>query len=134
MKKIFFIFSFILGISALSQAQVTQKLPEQRAVHFTKVLQKRLNLNQDQASQINNIFLAQATRMDSLKSNRSSDRRLNGLTRRAIFLTAQKQVMAVLNDGQQKQFMAWQKMREEKAMHRKGRRQSPPQTSAPVQG
>jgi hypothetical protein len=114
MKKLILVASFIVGLNVMAHAQITQKSPEQRAGHITKVLQKRLNLTADQANQVNTAFLAQATRMDSLKSNLSTDKKENHLTAKRIMLTTKKQVYSVLNDTQKQQFAAWEKMRKEK--------------------
>jgi len=119
MKKIFLILSFIIGANAMVNAQLLLKSPDQRAARITRVLQKKLNLTADQASQINVVFLGQATRMDSLKNNLSTDSATNRLTRRSIFLTGQRQVMSILNDDQRKQYLAWEQMRKEKHMQKK---------------
>jgi uncharacterized protein HemX len=75
MKKLILVLSFIIGVGFMACAQVSNKSPEQRAAHHTKELQKRLNLSQAQASEINTAFLTMATRMDSLKSTLSSDKK-----------------------------------------------------------
>ena len=114
MKKLILVLSFITGLSVMANAQMTRKSPERRATHMTKVLQKRLNLSPEQASQVNTAFLTQATRMDSLKNNRSADKKANHLTARVIRLSTQKQVMAVLDDTQKQKFVQWEKMRRER--------------------
>jgi hypothetical protein len=119
MKKLILVLSFITGLSVMANAQITQKSPEQRAGHITKVLQKRLNLSPEQASQINAALLTQATRMDSLKSNRSVDKKANRLSARVIMLSTQKQVMAILDDTQKQKFIEWEKMRQEKHREKK---------------
>lgn len=114
MKKLILAASFIIGFIVMAQAQITEKSPEQRARHMTKVLQKRLNLSPDQASQINTVMLNRANRMDSLKSNLSGDKKENHLAARSIMLSTQRQVIAVLDDNQRQKFMEWEKMRKEK--------------------
>jgi hypothetical protein len=114
MKEFFVLLSFITMFNVAAKAQLTEKSPEQRAAHMTKALQKKLDLTADQATQVNAAFLNQATRMDSLKNNLSEDNELNSLTRRSIVLTTEKQVLAVLNDDQKKQFMAWEQMKKDK--------------------
>jgi len=114
MKKLILVLSFITGLTAMANAQMTRKSPEKRATHMTKVLQKKLSLSPEQASQVNIAFLTQATRMDSLKSNRSADKKANHLTARVIRLSTQKQVMAVLDDTQKQKFVQWEKMRRER--------------------
>ena len=122
MKKIVWILSLVIISAGAAKAQIAQKSPEQRASHITRVLQKRLNLTAEQASAVNTAFLNQATRMDSLKNNLSADKKLNAPTRRSIVLATQKNVMAVLNEEQQKQFLQLEKMRKEKLMEKRAQK------------
>ncbi|MCO5951115.1 hypothetical protein [Mucilaginibacter flavidus] len=110
MNRLILIASFIIGLGFMASAQVTKKSPEQRAAHHTKALQKKLNLSQEQAKQVNALFLTQATRMDSLKnSNPSDDKKGKQLAAKSIRLATKKQVFAVLNDEQKTKFAAWEK-------------------------
>ena len=119
MKKFILLFSFIAGLSLAANAQTAKKSPEQRAAHITKALQKRLNLSQQQAVQINQALLTQATRIDSLKSNPSADKKSNQLAAKSIRLAAQTQVVAVLNDEQKQKFAAWEKAMKQKHKEKK---------------
>jgi Spy/CpxP family protein refolding chaperone len=120
MKRLILIASFIIGLGFMASAQVTKKSPEQRAAHHTKVLQKKLNLSQEQATQVNALFLTQATRMDSLKnSNPSADKKGKQLAAKSIRLATKKQVFAVLNDEQKTKFAAWEKKHKMKHKERK---------------
>jgi thiamine biosynthesis lipoprotein ApbE len=110
MKKLILMAAFITASVLIASAQMTGKKPEQRAAHVTKVLQKRLNLTDGQAQQVNAIYFTQATRMDSLKSNPSEDKRLNRLTAHTITLTTRLHVMAILNESQKQQFTQWEEM------------------------
>ncbi|MDB5140158.1 MAG: hypothetical protein JWR12_2074 [Mucilaginibacter sp.] len=123
MKKLILIVSFIAGLGALANAQALNtaaqhKLPEQRAAHITKVMQKRFNLSQEQAQQVNAAFVTQATRMDSLRNNPSANKKENHLAARGIMLGTEKQVVAILNPTQKEQFMTWVKMRKPKRMEK----------------
>ncbi|MDB5091411.1 MAG: hypothetical protein JWR09_5405 [Mucilaginibacter sp.] len=122
MKKLILIASFIIGIGFMVSAQVTKKTPEQRAAHQTKALQKRLNLSQEQATQVHTVFLTEITRMDSLKSNLSNDKKANQLNAKSIKLEAKKQVIAVLNDSQKQKFATLEKMRKEKHKQKQAQR------------
>jgi len=122
MKKLILIASFIIGIGFMASAQVAKKTPEQRAAHLTKALQKRLNLSQDQAIQVHTVFLTEVTRMDSLKSNPSNDKKANQLNAKSIKLEAKKQIITVLNDSQKLKFAAWEKMRKEKHKQKQAQR------------
>lgn len=114
MKKLILAVCFITGLGLMANAQITKKSPEKRAAHLTKALQKKLDLSQGQATTIHSLFLTQATRMDSLKSNLSADKKANRLAAKSIIQATKQQVVAVLNDTQKQKFAAWEKMRKEK--------------------
>jgi len=116
MKKLILLAAIVIGSVLAASAQVTEKSPEQRAAHMTKVLQKRLNLTAGQAQQINAIYITQATRMDSLKTNKSPDQKLNRMSARTITMTTHERVMAILNDQQKQQFTALEASIKEKRM------------------
>ena len=122
MKKLILIASFIIGIGFMASAQVTKKAPEQRAAHQTKALQKQLSLSQDQATKVHTALFTAATRLDSLKSNPSSDKKANQLSAKSIKLQAKKQVIAVLNDSQKQKFAILEKMRKEKHKQKQAQR------------
>ncbi|MDF2430722.1 MAG: hypothetical protein JWP44_353 [Mucilaginibacter sp.] len=124
MKKLILVISFITGLGVIANAQALsnaaqQKSPEQRAAHITKAIQKQLNLSQDQAQQVNAAFLTQATRMDSLRSNPSGDKKANQLATHSILIGTEKQVLTILNDTQKQQFMTWVKMRKQKRVEKR---------------
>jgi methionine-rich copper-binding protein CopC len=126
MKKLLMILFLLTGITVAGHAQITKKSPEQRAAHITKALSKKLNLTADQASQINAFFLAQATKMDSIKSV-STDKKANHQAKKSIALNTQQQVMAVLNSDQQQQFTQWEQMKKEKHKAKKAQVTTPEQ-------
>ena len=128
MKKLSLLILFIAGLNLAAMAQFTKKSPEQRAAHATKSLSKILNLTSDQASKVNAIFLAQATQMDSLKSDPSADKKGSHLAKKSIKLSTDKQLMAVLNSDQQKQYLQWEKMK------KAGHHDKKSATEPPVQG
>jgi hypothetical protein len=114
MKKLILIVSFIIGLGFMANAQISKKTPEQRAAHQTKALQKHLSLSQDQATKVHAALFTAATRLDSLKSNPSGDKKANKLSAKSIKLEAKKQVLSVLTDTQKQKFAAMEKMRKEK--------------------
>ena len=124
MKKLILMVSFIAGSVLMANAQLVQKSPEKRAAHITKKLQKTLGLNPDQAQQVNAAFLTRVTRMDSLKMNHSADKKENRQAEKEIFMSAEQSVMAVLNDTQKQQFLAWEKVQKERHMQKKESMQS----------
>jgi hypothetical protein len=116
MKKLILLAAFVAGFVLMANAQVAKKSPDQRAAHETKALSKKLGLSQQQAQQVNAILVTQASRMDSLKSNPSPDKKEGHITERTIKLTSERNIMAVLNDAQKQQFKDWLQMRKEKHM------------------
>ena len=119
MKKLLVLLALAALLSTVTNAQTMKKSPDQRAAHMTKALSKKLNLSADQFSQINSIFLAQASQMDSLQNNSPQDIDGNKLARKSIAVNTKQQVLAVLNDQQKQQFMDWEKMKKEKHREKK---------------
>ncbi|WP_374949951.1 hypothetical protein [Mucilaginibacter sp.] len=106
MKKLLLMIMLLAGINMFAQAQTkVHKTPQQKAQHFTKVLQKKLALSADQSAKVNTILLKRATQMDSLKANKATgDRKLNKMARRKILSGADAEVKAVLTADQQKTY------------------------------
>jgi|GEM_PF-1720535 len=119
MKKVFLATFFMLALNALGHAQLLQKSPDKRAGHLTKELQRVLNLRPEQIQQVNTALLSQATRIDSLRNNPSVDKKESRLTAQTILLSTQKQILAVLDDNQKQQFMAWEKSQLEKRKNKR---------------
>jgi len=120
MKKLIFLLLLIAGFNVIAQAQFTRKTPQQRAAHFTKTLQKTLNLSSGQASKVNAILLARAIEMDNLKNSPSGSKKSDQLAKKSFKLSTDKQLMAILNSSQQKQYLQWEKIKEEKHREKKG--------------
>lgn len=122
MKRFVLIMSFIIGLSVVANAQFMKRSPEKRAAHMTRKLQKKLNLSLEQAKEVNALLFTQATRMDSLKSVTSTDKKAKHLAARSIRLETKKRIVAVLTEEQKQRFMAWEKARKER---HKGHRPRP---------
>lgn len=119
MKKLVLVLSFIIGLSYVAGAQIAAKSPERRAAQHTKALQKHLNLSQAQAAQVQTAFLTMATRMDSLKSVATTDKKQKQLMARSIKLETKKRVFAILNDTQKQQYATWEKIKRENHKEKK---------------
>ena len=119
MKKLMLLFAFVAMSAMFAHAQKEKKSPDQRAAHITKMLQKRLNLTAGQAQETNAIYLAQATKMDSLKSNQSPDKKLDRLTERTIMMSTHLQMMAILNDTQKQQYTEFENALKERKKAKK---------------
>jgi len=109
MKRVFLAAFFVLALNVMGYAQLLQKSPDKRAGYLTKQLQRILNLKPEQIPLVNTALLTQATRIDSLRNNPSVDKKESQLTAQTILLSAQKQILAVLDDNQKQQFTAWEK-------------------------
>jgi hypothetical protein len=118
MKKLILLLAFV-AVAAAAHAQQAPKPPGQRAARITKVLTKRLNLTADQATQVNAIYLTQATKVDSVRNNQSPDKKLNRLTMKTIVMSTHQRMMALLNDTQKQQYTEWESSMKERKMAKK---------------
>ena len=120
--------TLVAGLSAATYAHGDKKSPDQRAKHMTKVLQHKLNLTADQATQVNAVLFAQASQMDSLNINKTVDRKANHFAKRTIMMATDQKLSSILNADQLKGYDAWKAARKEK-MHGK---KSGDKTTAPT--
>jgi Spy/CpxP family protein refolding chaperone len=102
MKKLLLMI-FLAGSVAFAQAQTQKapKTPEQKAQRMTKALEKKLALSADQSAKVSAIFTKSATQMDSLKANKSADRKANMQSRKAIMANTDASLKTVLTAEQQ---------------------------------
>jgi len=133
MKRSLVILSLFVAISSLARAQATdstqpsaprtggyqdaggsqaggtrkQLSPTKRAAHQLSVLQEKLNLTQDQVSQVNMILLNRETSLDSLKNHPSGDRKSDIRSRRQLARGSDQQINALLTDDQKKLYQQW---------------------------
>lgn len=122
MKKLMVMFSFILGLANLSQAQnypQANMTAEDRANMQTSRISKALNLSDDQTKQAKVIFLAQAKSMDSLRSSANGDFASMRPAMKAIGDNTNAKLNAILTDDQK---AAYEKIKAERM-----NRQRPPQ-------
>jgi len=89
--------------------------PTQRAARQLTVLQKKLNLNQDQVIQLRMILLRLNTALDSLRTNLSADKKADNQARRAINQDADGKIYAVLTTDQQ---VAYAQLKQEQQLKR----------------
>ena len=125
MKKLIILVLIVTTFNVVAKAQIAQKSPEKRAAHMTKALQKRLNLTADQSSQINSAFLTQFTKMDSLKGSPLTTKKGFNYSRKQIMQSSRQQIMSVLSDDQQKQFIELEKAKKEKHLEKKSAMMDP---------
>lgn len=111
----------VAGLGAMANAQTkAHKTPEQKAQHMTQVLQKKLDLTADQSVKVNAILLTKAVQMDSLKQNRSTDRKANRQARRAVLTNLDGQLKAVLTADQQTKYAELKAQMKDRMKHKRG--------------
>jgi hypothetical protein len=71
------------------------------------MMQKKLNLNQDQVIKLRMILLTLNVSLDSLRSNPSADKKANKQARRAINQDADGKIYALLTTDQQVAYAQW---------------------------
>lgn len=97
--------TMVLGLSVLAQAQTKQrqhKTPEQHADRITAMLQKKLTLSAEQSAKVKTIMLAQATQMETLKANKSGDKKANHEAFKAQLQKTDGELAAVFTPEQTK--------------------------------
>ncbi|RYU90272.1 hypothetical protein EWM62_12135 [Mucilaginibacter terrigena] len=106
MKKILLMITFLAGTVVFAQAQTKRahKTPEQRAQFATQALTKKLSLSADQSARVNAIMVKRSAQMDSLRANKSADRKANMQARKAIAVKTKADVKAVLTADQLKSY------------------------------
>jgi hypothetical protein len=98
------------GYESSPQKQVVS--PTVKAAHQLNVLQKKLNLNQDQVIRLRMVLLNFNVALDSLRTNPSPDKRANNQARRAITQDADGKIYAVLTTDQQVAYAQWKQEQE----------------------
>jgi hypothetical protein len=104
------------------------KNPAQRAERMTGMLQKKLNLSDDQSVKVKAIFVARAAQVDSLKAKNPGDRKANREAFKALKRDTDKQLQAILTADQQK---AYNELKAQMKERHKGKRDA---VSAPKEG
>jgi hypothetical protein len=81
--------------------------PTERAARQLTMLQKKLNLNQDQVIKLRMVLLRLNIALDSLRSNPSADKKSDNQARRAITQDADGKIYALLTTDQQVDYAKW---------------------------
>src|SRR5579871_3559990 len=130
MKKTLLLLAFATGAVLSVQAQTTDTTtdpgytaapgkpivsPTQRAARQLTVLQKKLNLNQDQVINLRMVLLNLNVSLDSLRNNPSGDKKSDNKARRAVTQDADGKIYAILTTDQQ---VAYSKWKQEQQMKR----------------
>lgn len=135
MKHYLLLLTFAIGLHSLIHAQSTdsaasqdpsyqnaqspKKSSAQRAAHQLNVLQQKLNLNQNQVIQLRMILLNEDIALDSLRNNRSGDRKSDAWSRRTIVQGADQKIDALLTADQKPLYAQWKEEQKQKALERR---------------
>lgn len=105
------------------QQQQPSRIPKdsatKRAVRQLKVLEKQLQLNEDQVLQMQVILVNRDIVMDSLFHNPSGDPRADGRARRSVQQDADQKINGLLTDDQKALYQQWKQQQKEKMMARR---------------
>jgi protein CpxP len=140
MKRFIIILTIIAGMNGAILAQtadstqqqpsrtnVMQKgTPTKRAIHQLKVLQEKLNLNEDQVDQVHMVLMNQAISLDSLKTNPSGNPKADRKSRREIVQEADQKINALLTDDQRKLYQQWKDDQKAQRMQKLNAAGTPP--------
>jgi hypothetical protein len=145
MKQTLFLLSVLIGIACSGRAQTTDTTsdpgytsapskqpvsPALRAAHQLSLLQKKLNLNQDQVIKLRMVLLNLSVSLDSLRTNPSADRKANNQARRAITQDADGKIYAVLTTDQQVAYAQWKQEQQLKRQLQQAAGKAPADSSA----
>jgi hypothetical protein len=135
MKHSLLLLTFAIGLHGLIHAQSTdstasqdpgyqnaqspKKSSAQRAARQLNMLQQKLNLNQNQVIQLRMILLNEDIALDSLRTNRSGDRKSDAYSRRTIVQGADQKIDAILTADQKPLYTQWKQEQRQKAMERR---------------
>lgn len=114
--------------------------PTERAARQLTILQKKLNLDEDQVARLRLILLRQNIALDSIRSNPSGDAKADNKARKAINQEADGRTYALLTLDQQLLYAQLKIEQRQKAMERRLSRQqaagatpTPPAQATPTQ-
>lgn len=126
MKKLSIVVVLLLSVFTFANAQNPQQgdrkmpSPEERAKKQTEMLSTKLNLTAAQKSQVEAIFLSQATSVDSLRKASAGDMQAMRAAMKPIQQASDAKLMAVLTAEQKTQFAAMQAERKARMQQHDG--------------
>lgn len=140
MKRFIIILTIITGMNGVILAQSTDTTqqqpsranlmqkgsPTKRAIHQIKVLQEKLNLNEDQVDQVHMVLMNQAISLDSLKANPSGNVKADRKSRKEIVQDADQKINALLTDDQRKLYQQWKDDQKAQRMQKLNAAGTPP--------
>jgi Spy/CpxP family protein refolding chaperone len=127
MKRTLVSLLFILTLGGIAHAQTpdtTGKKPQKpdptkQAVRQLRMLQKQLNLTDDQVTQMQVILIHRDVTLDSLRNNPSGDNRSTGRARRDINMDAEQKINTILTADQKPLYQQWKQQQREKMMEKR---------------
>jgi hypothetical protein len=99
--------------------------PTQRAARQLTMLQKKLNLNQDQVIKLRMVLLNLNVSLDSLRTNPSGDKKSDNKVRRAVTQDADGKIFALLTTDQQVAYANWKQEQQMKRQLDRAARNTP---------
>ncbi|HEY1024333.1 MAG TPA: hypothetical protein VGE26_04165 [Sphingobacteriaceae bacterium] len=125
MKRIFFIAALLVSVFSYANAQGQggrqMGTPEERAQRQAKAMTARLELSEEQQAKVQDLFLIQAKRTDSLRNAAQGDFQAMRGKIRPIQEETDKKIISLLNEEQKKKFQSYQEERKNR-MQGGGRR------------
>lgn len=124
MKKLIFSAILFLGITATAfsqdKPQRVQKTPEERAKMMTDLLDEKLTLDENQKTQIYQVYLERAKTMNSFKGKKDSTQsKADMANRKAQFEANENKIVSILNDTQKAEYAKLKAEREAKMKNQK---------------
>jgi len=111
MKKLMLMCCFLIGFTAITRAQGGGGGMRMSAEDRAKQLQTQLKLTDDQTAKITDIYKAQRTKMDSIRTASNGDRDAMRSAMMPLMKTTNDQVKAILTPDQA---AAFDKMQQER--------------------
>ncbi|MDJ1481016.1 hypothetical protein QNI16_11025 [Cytophagaceae bacterium YF14B1] len=124
MKKV--ILNILMGLMVIGVSMAQQRMPrtpEQRAEMQTKRLTKEITLTADQQTQVKNILLSRAIKVDSLRADQTMDKSQRMQQLKAIKDEGDVSIQKVLSPEQYKKYLDLQEEQMDKVQQRRQSRQ-----------
>ncbi|MDJ1505986.1 hypothetical protein [Xanthocytophaga agilis] len=124
MKKV--ILSALMGVMFIGLSMAQERMPrtpEQRAEMQTKRLTKEITLTADQQTQVKNILLSRAVKVDSVRADQTMDKAQRMQQLKAIKDAGDANMQKVLSPEQYKRYLDLQEEQMDKVQQRRQSRQ-----------
>ena len=110
------------GFSQENKTAVERRTPEEIAKARTEMLDKKLELNQDQKEKVYAINLEQAKNREAFRQEAKEESRERLRKRREAFKESDEKLNGVLTDGQKQKYNELKEKRKEQLKNKRGKR------------